>query len=226
MNDRELAFEKHDYRLFGKSLVNVTAISGLLDDGKSGAFAGAAVKLTKDGKNYREEWKRSGERGTRIHGYCESYLRGESIACADEDAGYVDAVEKFLVEKDPITIELERVVLSEDGYGGRFDMVVALDGSPTLLDLKSGRPYPAEHTLQLSAYRFAMGMAVYNDAGELAKLDGMPPIERAGCLYVHEDGTYDLRYYPADQEAFEIFLGLLDAYRWSRSNKMVQVKVK
>ena len=48
MTDLELALNKHKYRLDGVDLVNVTAISGLLDDGKSGAFAGAAVKLTKE----------------------------------------------------------------------------------------------------------------------------------------------------------------------------------
>ena len=54
-SDRELA-EKHKYRLpNGDLAVNVTAISGLMDLGKSSAFAGAAVKLTKAGEDYKQD---------------------------------------------------------------------------------------------------------------------------------------------------------------------------
>ena len=222
MSDLEQALA-HKYRLNDKPLVNVTAISGLLDDGKSGAFAGAAVKLTKEGLNYREEWKASGERGTRVHGHVDDFLNHRPINCLPSDMGFVDAIEKFMTDREPHTFESEQIVLSEHGYGGRFDLVVEMDGETWLLDAKTGRPYPVEHTLQLSAYRYATGIAIYGSDGTLMSLREMPYIDRTGCLYLREDGTYSLTEYPASKEAFEVFLGLLRAHQWTRTDEMKAV---
>ena len=70
----KLAISKHRYVVEpgGTGQVNVTTISKLIDDGKSSAFAGAAVKIALAGGNYREEWAESGEQGTRVHGYMEN----------------------------------------------------------------------------------------------------------------------------------------------------------
>lgn len=223
MSDLEQALTKHKYTLNGQPLINVTAISGLLDDGKSGAFAGAAVKLTKEGVNYREEWKSRAERGTRVHSHCESFLRREPIDCLESDMGYVDAVEKFMTDYDPILIELEEIALSELGYGGRFDMIVRLGDQTVLLDLKTGSPYAVEHTLQLSAYRFADGIAMFDEDGNEAGLRPMPKIDRAGCLYVQGDGSYTLTYYPADESAFAQFCALLHVHQWTRSDRIKEV---
>lgn len=219
MSDLEAALA-HKYRLNDQPLVNVTAISGLLDDGKSGAFAGAAVKLTKEGLNYRDEWKASGERGTRVHGHVDDFLCGRAIDCLPGDMGFVDAIERFMVERQPYAFETEQIVLSSRGYGGRFDLIVEMEGDTWLLDAKSGKPYPVEHTLQLSAYRFATGIAEYDASGSLIGLRDLPGIDRCGCLYLREDGTYKLTEYPADKQAFSIFGHLLDAYQWARTPEM------
>lgn len=218
--DLELALTKHKYvvKPGGSPQVNITAISGLLDiDGKSAAFAGAAVKLTKEGKDHRAEWKESGERGTRVHGYMENFLLGKPIEMREDEGGYVDALEKFLVEKNPINIlPPEFVVVSpKHGYGGRGDMLVKFDDQVTLCDLKSGKEYAIEHTLQLAAQRFAQ-LAEYDVLGCLTRSVAMPEIDRAGCLYVKDDGTYEFVEYPADAAAFRVFLDLLHAYRWTR----------
>jgi len=223
MSDLELALA-HKYRLNETPLVNVTAISGLLDDGKSGAFAGAAVKLTKEGLNYRDEWKASGERGTRVHGYCEAFLKNEAIDMVPEDSGFVDALEKFILDRNPQVIDLEQIVLSQQGYGGRFDILATLDDEVALIDVKTGKPYAVEHTLQLSAYRYADGIAEYDADGKLFGLRPLPEIVSCYCLYVHEDGSYDLKRYPADLTAWGIFLGLLDAYNWARTDNMKEAK--
>lgn len=220
--DHELALA-HKYTLDGKALVNVTAVSGLLDNGKSAAFAGAAVKLTKEGLNYRDEWRERGERGTRVHGHCESFLRGEAIDCLPSDMGFVDAVESFIKDRDPYVLELEEIVLCEAGYGGRFDLIAVLDNETWLIDLKTGKQYPTEHTLQLSAYRYANGIAVYNADGSLNKLRPLPEIDRTGCLYVAEDGTYKLVEYPAGMNAYGVFLGLLAAYQWDHSPEIKEL---
>ncbi|MGH7876620.1 MAG: hypothetical protein ACRENM_02995 [Candidatus Dormibacteraceae bacterium] len=219
MTDLEMA-KRHKYVLpDGSQAINVTAISSLLDDGKSGAFAGAAVKLTKQGTDYRAEWKARKDRGTRVHGYCEAFLRGEIVACDPDDLGYVDAIEKWILAAEPDVVELEQIVLSEVGYGGRFDILARVDGQVSLVDLKTGSPYPIEHMLQLAAYRHADGIAVYDDTGALTGLRPLSTIERAGCLHVSEDGTYRMIWYPdADIEAWQMFCHLLRVYRWTRTD--------
>jgi hypothetical protein len=225
MSDLEQAVVKHKYRLLsGEVAVNVTAISGLLDDGKSSAFAGAAMKLERQGLNYREEWKAKAERGSRVHAHCEAFLKGQEVDVRDDEHGFVDAVEAFLKNEQPEVIELEQITLSTHGYGGRFDMIVAMRGENWLLDLKTGNSYAIEHTLQLSAYKYADGIAVYSDEGELTGVRPLPPIDKTGCLYVRADGSYYIAEYPADEVAFSHFVNLLKVYQWTRTNEMKQLK--
>lgn len=219
-SDRQLA-EKHKYRLpNGEIAINVTAISGLMDDGKSGAFAGAAMKLRDQGLNYHTVWKAKTDRGTRVHGHLESFLRGEDIDQQDDEKGYVDGLERFILEVHPTLISQEEIVLSDLGYGGRFDLLAEINDEVALIDLKTGKEYPIEHALQLSAYRFADGLATYDQDGNLTELRPIPAIDWCACLYVHEDGTYNLERYPADAETFAIFCSLLKAYQWTRSDSM------
>jgi hypothetical protein len=225
MTDLDDALIKHKYRLLsGELAINVTAISGLLDDGKAAAFAGAALKLERQGLNYREEWKAKAERGSRVHAHCEAFLKGESTEVRDDEHGFVDAVEAFLSDNTPEVVELEEITLSHHGYGGRFDMIVKIDGVCWLLDLKTGSEYPIEHTLQLSAYRYADGMAVYDDEGTLTDVRPMPYIDKTGCLYVRDDGTYKIVEYPASKVAHDHFVSLLNVYKWTRNEEMKQLK--
>lgn len=220
-SDQELAEISHKYRLVdGRIAVNVTAISGLMDDGKSGAMAGSAAKLTRQGLNYREEWNAKRDRGTRVHNVCELFMKGQYADVEASDSGFVDALEMFLRDKEPTVLELEQIALSEKGYGGRFDMIVRWGNDNWLLDLKTGSEYVIEHTLQLSAYRYADGIAVYDEDGALVDVRPLPKIDRCGCLYVREDGTYKVVEYPADEQAFGIFNNLLTAYQWTRSEEM------
>lgn len=214
--------ERHRYRLpDGTLAVNVTAVAGLLDDGKSAAMAGAAAKLTRQGLTYRAEWNAKRDAGTRAHAVCEAWLKGEAAFVADEDAGFVDALEKFWIEKQPEMIECEAIVLSQHGYGGRFDMITKLgDGRTLLIDLKSGKRHPVEHTLQLAAYRYADGIAVYDDDGSLAHLRAMPTVEGCACVYVSADGTYELVEYPAGDVWFGHFLSLLSVRQETRGEAM------
>jgi hypothetical protein len=221
--DLELA-ESHKYRLpDGRIAVSVTAISGFLDDGKAAAFAGAAVNLARQGMNHREEWKAKAERGTRIHNHMEKWLKGVDIEALPDEEGYLDALELFMVEQDPIVIEQEAIALSLRGYGGRFDLLCEIADKAWLLDLKTGHAYPVEHTLQLAGYRYADGLATYNPDGSLGDLKPMPEVDRAGCLYVHSDGSYDLVEYPADEEAFSAFCNLLEVYNWTRTDTIKRI---
>lgn len=212
---------KHRYKLpSGVTGINVTAITGMLDiDGKSSRMAGAAVKLTKQGLNYRKEWNDKMHRGTRIHSHCESWLREEDVEAQPDEAPYLDALASFFKNEDPYPLEIERVVLSSKGYGGRLDFIARIGGETTLVDVKSGSPYPLEHSLQLAAYRHADGMAVYGEDGNLARVEPLPTIDRAGCLYLKNDGTYDFTIYETGNVVYSLFLDLLTARK-----KIVTVK--
>ena len=225
MTDLADAVDRHKYRLpSGELAVNVTTVSGLLDDGKSGAFAGSAAKLTRAGVNYRDEWKKKAERGTRVHDVAEKFLRDEDADVHDTDVAHVEGVKRFIRDHNPQVIALEKIALSEQGYGGRFDWAVSLSGANWLLDLKTGHQSPVEPTLQLSAYRYADGIAVYDDEGTLTGLTPLPEFDHAGCLYVNDQGEYSIVEYPADRAAWENFCALLRVYKWTRSQQMKQLK--
>lgn len=211
LTDLELA-AKHRYRCPGGQIgINVTAVTGLLDwNSKSAKMAGSAAKIASTGGNYREEWRKKADLGTRVHAHCEAWLRGEEIFPLEDEVPYLDALERFFDDTAPLPTAIERVVLSGLGYGGRFDFIAEFNELNTLVDLKTGRPYAVEHTLQLSAYRYADGMATYDEAGALARLDPVPLIDRAGCLYLDREGTYSFVEYPVTERSFDIFCALLE----------------
>lgn len=208
--DLELALA-HKYKQANGSMgINVTSVTGMLDiDGKSSRMAGAAAKLTKEGKNHRHEWTDKMHRGTRIHAHCEAWLREEDVEAQPDEAPYLDALATFFKEKNPYPLEIERVVLSWQGYGGRFDFIARIGEKTILVDVKTGRPYPLEHAMQLAAYRYADGMAVYGDDGNLLRVDPLPPIDAAGCLYLSDDGTYDFVIYDTSRAVHVLFCDLL-----------------
>ena len=55
----------------------------------------------------------------------------------------------------------------------------------------------------------------------------LPPIDRAGCLYVHDDGTYTLKWYLPDEmamtRAWNCFISLLGVYNWTRSDSIKEL---
>jgi hypothetical protein len=221
---KELA-DNHVYMLpNGEVGINVTAISGLMDNGKAEGMAGAARYLALNGRDHRAEWDAKRDLGSRVHAHCEAFLRGEGVDCLDGDAGYVDAVESFMADHDPHVLELEEIVLSELGFGGRFDMIVQplqgkYVGETLLVDLKTGKRHFHEHTLQLAAYRYADGIAVYDEDGSILETRPVPIADRTMCLYVGADGSYGLVEYPADRGAFRAFCALLEAYQWTKQTK-------
>lgn len=212
--DLQLA-DYHKYRLLnGDIAISVTKLTGLLDDGKAGAFAGAAVKLTKAGLDYRKEWAEKASRGTRVHDHALAWSNGETVDQQEDEAGYLDALERFIVERQPTWLEREEIVVSSRGYGGRFDMIVQMpDHDVWLIDIKTGRDYALEHTLQLNGYAFADGIATFDENGNLSGTRPLPPIHRAGDLYLGDNGTYRLIEYPLGERPFGLFCHLLETYK-------------
>lgn len=215
--DLELAESKHRYKdpRTGELTISVTSIVGNLDTGdKLGAGAGAAVKLTKEGINYRQVWNDKRDLGTRVHGYAALWAQGKHADVLETDSPYLDGFEAFCRAKHPQWIESERAVVHSAGYGGRFDLIGEIEGIAYLLDLKVGRAYLPELSLQLSAYKMAEGMIRFNAEGKAVMLEPMPHIERCAGLYLDETGTAKLVEVDADDASFQAFLHLLEVRRW------------
>jgi hypothetical protein len=208
--DLEWAADKHKYKLLsGEFAPSVTSITGMLDGGKSMGMAHAAAKL---GPDFKTIWDEKADRGTRIHAHCQAWLEGQSVDAKDDEQPYLDALQLFFDQRRPSPIEVERIVLSSLGYGGRFDFICELAGEVWIVDLKTGKPYALEHAMQLSAYAHADGMAVYSE-GTLERLEPLPTVTRGACLYVHDDGTYDLIEYPIKYRTFKCFEHLLSLHK-------------
>jgi hypothetical protein len=229
-SDKALALESHKYRLpNGTTAVSVSAIAKCIsDDGKAMGFAYAAVRLAREGKFFKTVWDEKRDRGSAIHSHMEAFGRGEDVEAFDDELPILDNLSTAWEAHDIEISMSECVVLwlppgHEDdpdaiGFGGRFDHVawVTVDGvrSLWLLDLKTGKRYAMQHTLQLNLYAGGQ-LAIYDDAGTLNQLVDLPPIEHVGCLYVDEDG-YALVEYPKSAEIFDLgvqMLNTLTTYR-------------
>lgn len=219
--DRERA-EHHKYRLSdGTIATSVTTITEFPDMGKSSAFAGAAAKLTREGLNWHQEWAYKGKRGTRIHEHFGPWLRGESVLALPDEQAHLDCLERAMDALDLTLLDHERVVLSNRWrYGGRFDIRAILkDGRTCMLDLKTGKMYMDRHCLQVNAYNYAEGYAIYDERGMLAGVEPFEPCEVTACLYIDPDlweNGYHWQEYPTGPHIHKQFCRLAVAYEGQR----------
>ena len=222
VSDLQYASSRHAYRdpRSGERVVGVTTVLNSYSDGdKAGAMAGAAVKITRAGGDYRREWKAKRDLGTRIHTHVGDWALGKTADVLPSDEPYVEAFATFCKATTPTWLESERAVVHAAGYGGRFDLIGEVAGKWTLIDVKSGREYLPELTLQLAAYRFAEGMIRYDESGMAVGLDPMPYVERCAGLYLDSSGTARMVEVKADESAFDAFKHLLALRQWVQALK-------
>lgn len=123
------------------------------------------------------------ERGKAVHLFVETFMRDGTLLPFEqfpvEYRGYLQGVARFLWERDPKPIAVERLVCHpEMNYAGRLDLIAEVDGARTLLDYKSnpkGAVYPEAH-VQAIAYAIADERC------------GSAPIERVMLVGISEDG--------------------------------------
>lgn len=108
-------------------------------------------------------------------------------------------------------------------YVGTTDWRAVLDGEPFLLDLKTtgntklgAGKYWDQWRLQLAAYRYCTESVVYGDDG--LEKGSMELPEVAGCVIVHlyGDGEFQVDGIQAGPAEHEVFLALVQAYRWRK----------
>ena len=200
VSDLQFAESKHRYTdpRTGKRLVSVTSVVGNFDSGdKLGAGAGAAVKLTKLGIDYRKEWNDKKDLGSRIHANIGDWALGRSTEVLGSDDPWMDGFQAFCDATKPVWLETERAVVCSNGRaGGRFDLIGEFEWNGSrdfwLLDPKTGKPYESELELQLAGYADADGMIVYDENGMAVGLEPMPYFARWGGLYLDGSGKATL----------------------------------
>ena len=195
VSDLDRSKNSHRYRdpRTGELLIGVTTVVGSFSEGdKAGAMAGAAVKLTKMGLSYHDEWNAKRNLGTRVHAYIGQWAKGKTADVLAEDEGHLDAFTAFCRAKKPEWLETERAVVSSLGYGGRFDLIGYFEGEYWALDGKTGKIYETELELQLAGYMGTDGMVVYDAAGTAIGIEPLPHVDRWAGLYLTGDGKAQL----------------------------------
>jgi hypothetical protein len=129
--------------------------------------------------------EKASARGRSVHHFVEHFMTTGDLLDFDfyppEYAPYLTGAARFLWEKNPMPLAVERLVAyPELGYAGRLDLIALMDGEPTLLDFKSnpsGRIYPEAH-VQAHAYRIAEKRCTGAE------------VEATSLVAIAEDGTY------------------------------------
>jgi hypothetical protein len=157
--------------------ISTIAKAGNGDTGSVDGLMGWAIKLYRQGIDFRAERERSAVAGTAVHRVLEQLANAQTVTYAGtQSVGHVDAVTDWWHARHPDPYAAEFFVYNDKlSFAGQPDLFY-LPG-PTLLDLKTGSIRP-EAFVQLNLYRLAM----YES--------GFPAPRRLLLLDTHDDGTW------------------------------------
>lgn len=98
------------------------------------------------------------DRGTRVHKYCELYVKNLLIEKVDADCKpYVDSfIQWFDTRVEELWVSEMRLSCSKYFISGKFDLIVTIKGDKeaTLVDLKTPQQASQTWKLQTAAYRY------------------------------------------------------------------------
>lgn len=172
----------HTYSIDGVVVPSVTEITRFLHIDTVSAYA------DKGGGRWQRD--RAADRGTRVHAYCADYDYGvlpDAIApdCAKYVQAYIDFLRDYRI-KEWAAVE---VPLGYDGYAGTLDRLGYIDGTLTLVDLKTGAHInKAALAAQLSGY---LPLCFHNGLGLPRRLLGVQ------LLSTGKYRPYECEYSPA-----------------------------
>lgn len=146
------------------------------------------------------------ERGTHIHDLARRYFQGEEIVTTEADDPFAEAIERFGREWEPFVEYVEAVIVHRTlRYMGTLDLLATIHGERWLLDWKTTASgiWP-DNALQLTAYRYAEFIV-----GDGNQLEPMPRVDRTGCVWLRDDGSYDLVPTESGPYEFATFMRLI-----------------
>ena len=169
------------------------------------------------------ERDKAADKGTLVHVLVEKILRGREVEVDPELVPYAIAFRRFLEERKPTVVSVERQVAHlEHGWGGTLDLLLDFGDGIELWDVKTWRKRPvagsdmySETGLQLGAYSHAKFIGAPDDP----KRHRMPQIARCGVLHLRPD-AYDAGYsmiqFRVTDREYETFLALLPIVAWKQ----------
>jgi hypothetical protein len=156
--------------------ISTIAKAGTGDTGSADGLMAWAVKLARQGIDFKAKREEAAVAGTAVHKVLEDLANGRNIYESNR-GGHVDAVIDWWHTRHPETLDAEFFVYDPHrGFAGQPDLFCVLRGF-TLLDLKTGSIRP-EAFVQLNLYRLAMGEC------------GFPRPDRLLLLDTKDDGTW------------------------------------
>lgn len=198
--------KKHAYYWAEKDLFvpGVTSILGILDKPAllpwAAKMAGEYVKANlpegaskaqieavceKAKTEYNSIKEAAGDIGTQVHKVAESLFMGQPIEMPANPLAIngIRALQDWLSANDVRPIDCEKVVFSKSAYfAGAMDLLCALNGKLTEIDLKTGSGIYDSHYFQTAAYKFAWEEEHQEEIEQIAivntnKLTGKPKIK-------------------------------------------------
>lgn len=186
----------------------VTTINGQID---KPALVPAAVKLERQGVDYKKHWDNLASIGTLGHAFTTDYLTGETTDTSDYDPKQISQAENAFLsfleweKENPIKVEfVEKPLVHEElNYGGTLDIYTQ---DFLLLDLKTGSGIYDEAVWQLSALRELLRYHGYRvdkcmvlniprteDESFLYKIPSEKELETGFAIFKHLLAVYYLR---------------------------------
>jgi hypothetical protein len=159
---------------------------------------------------HRDEWAAKRDIGTAVHHAIHQELIGvdPDAAWPTDLAGHRRSWQRFLAEKKPKFEMAEATVFSlKPGHAGTLDWLAKINGRRLLGDTKSGGVY-LEAVIQTAAYRHSPHILL--DDGTVHP---MPAVDGTAVLQI-TDKAYDLIDVRADDEAYRVFLYLLEVWKY------------
>ena len=167
------------------------------------------------------------ERGTRVHKACELWANsGDYEASANEallkdgEWAYLDGFINWWEKYRPTLVKTEMFLENETlKYRGRTDLIVVLDGTVWVIDLKTGATR-VKHGLQIKFYQ-----AAYLDMVKRGLVQPVPGKVRMAGLYVDKTRTCGYRYFRSPYGLLEYTESLatikhhLMVFRWQQKKE-------
>ena len=170
----------------------------------NGVIVPSVTQVIKDAGIIDTQWftEWAAERGSRVHKAIEFDLLGElDEESVDEHVRpYLGAFRKFRAENDLKIRRVECHVYSPHGFTGTLDLFADLNGTPTILDWKTGKA-DRYVGLQLSGYSVGLHATHSEVACQLAAVE------------LKHDGRYKFVKFPFEPK---VFLAALEIKKWMR----------
>ena len=149
------------------------------------------------------------------------YDKGRTYEITEDIYHNILAFKKFYLENRPVIKAIELSLYSRDiPFAGTCDYIAVMkdkNGDPKLclIDIKTGKEYPKNHSLQLTSYKILFD-ALYGE--EFGTIDELY------CLYLKDSGNYKLKKYKFNEQEW---LSTVHVFHYMNSNaygKMPKIK--